>query len=120
MNIKDEVLNEITLCRRTGAIALEQATAWVADAQTMFKHVRLKSEPALMLRWDKGAEACFDADGVLQIWTPDTVCDEERVDAIAKTQWQNGWRELLTAKGGRYGFQPRATADSVLAMCDRD
>ena len=116
--VHDEVINELELTANLSDVAMEQAAAWVADAQTLFKHVRLKSEPALMLRWDKGAEACFDGEGRLQIWTPDIAVDEKKIEAIAETAWAREWRELFNSKGSRYGFQPLATAEKIMSMCN--
>lgn len=111
------MITEIELSPRTSDIAAQQAEEWVSDAQSMFRHVTIRSEPALMLRWDKGAEACFDGGGRLQIWTPDIVCDEKGVEGIESLRWKDEWRELFTAKGARYGFQPLATARGIEQMC---
>jgi hypothetical protein len=86
----------------------------------MFRHVTLRSEPALMLRWDKGAEACYDDAGALQIWTPDIVTDEDKSKEILASADASKWRCLLTAGGKPYGVQPRETADRIAELCDRD
>ena len=96
--------------------AQEQADLFVAGAQTLFKHVKLKAEPAMMLRWDKNAEACYNADGELQIWTPDIVTKKKDVEQIKEGSWAGEWRETYSRNGELYGLQPLQTTREIAAM----
>ena len=67
--LHDEILMECAedkadaAARRLQAIMEETAMRYHAD-------VKAKAEPALMRRWYKGAEACYDSEGKLIPWEP--------------------------------------------------
>ena len=64
----------IFLLRRDGnesQRAMELADLMVAGMKTATPDVKAGAEPALMFRWDKGAEAKYDTDGKLIPWDED-------------------------------------------------
>lgn len=70
--IHDEIIVEIP---ETDAQTVhDQAQAisdiMVASMSRILPDVTIRAEPALMRRWDKRAEAAFDEDGRLTVWTP--------------------------------------------------
>lgn len=67
--IHDEILAEVPIDRAHGA-AMRIGELMVEAGHTWCPDVKSKAEPALMLRWYKGAEAVFDARGMLQPWEP--------------------------------------------------
>lgn len=114
--IHDEAIAEIPLGPSARVMAQQQADIFVGAAQRLFQHVRLKAAPAIMLRWDKGAEECYSADGLLQLWTPDIVTDEEAIEQLRASARRDDWRELLKRDGGLFGMQPAETGRQCEAL----
>ncbi len=66
----DEAILEIPHGPKTHEAAYRQAELFVSAAQVWIPDVPMISEPALMYRWSKEAEAVFDAEGRLVPWEP--------------------------------------------------
>lgn len=67
--IHDEIIFELP-CGTAHELAFRAAEVMVASMGVVMTDVKVKAEPALMIVWDKRAEATYDAEGRLVPWTP--------------------------------------------------
>lgn len=70
--IHDETITEIVDGDREWrhAAAFEVGRIMVEAMKVVCPDVKIKAVPALMGKWDKGAETVYDADGYLDVWQP--------------------------------------------------
>lgn len=67
--IHDEIIFEVP-CEEAHELALSAAEVMVASMGVVMTDVTVRAEPALMIVWDKRAEATYDGEGRLIPWTP--------------------------------------------------
>lgn len=68
--VHDEVLLDIPEDDHMHERAFHAARVWVEGMKQVMPDVKTSAEPALMRRWNKGAEPAFDNDNRLKVWTP--------------------------------------------------
>lgn len=68
--IHDEIFGELLEDSLMHERAHEIARLWREPMQRFMPDVKVKATPAVMRRWDKGAEAVYGPDGRLMVWEP--------------------------------------------------
>ena len=106
----DESVTELEIRPDLHEQAMRHRDIWVSAMVEYVPDVAIRALPALMARWDKGAEDVW-VDGKIQVWSPDILVDEDKnAVRISEVRDNPDWRQVFKVDGKSYGWQPVESA----------